>query len=268
MKKGKLQMELIATHFAFILLALASALKVPLLSHNRQPSLFLDKVTYTLLLIATFFLSFSLLLNWRDSGFVDSTQELLFLVILSSLSALLLPIIKVPLLSWMASPLLTTVLAIHLARDGERMHTSTFVNPYLSCHIAGAIAGEILAVIAAGFAIFYLGQHRLLKEKRFAHLIRKVPALDLLDDCLIVALSAGFLFLSIALISGAIFLLNSNAEDFSKWTLKLIWALSIWFWYLAALFSRIVLHVSAKKLAQMSLLGFCFLVASYFGFIF
>lgn len=143
-----------------------------------------------------------------------------------------------------------------------------FESTFLTCHIAGAIAGEGLAVVAAIIAVLYLVQNRFLKEKRFFHLLNKVPALDVLDKTLIIALAAGFLFLSIALISGAIFLLHGNAENLSKFTVKLIWALSVWIWYFAAIFSRTLLHFSTKKLAQMSLIGFCLLVGAYFGFIF
>lgn len=143
-----------------------------------------------------------------------------------------------------------------------------FEKIFLACHIAGAVAGEVLAIVAAVVAVFYLVQHRVLKEKRFVHLMHKVPALDTLDKILIVALGAGFLFLSIALVSGAIFLLHGSAENLSKFTAKLIWALSVWLWYFTAIFSRTVLHYSTKKLAQMSLLGFCLLVGAYFGFIF
>ena len=167
------------------------------------------------------------------------------------------------------SPLIMLLLAIHLGLEWSRAQfEQSLGSAYLACHITGAIAGEILAVCAAVIALFYLVQRRFLKEKRFAKLMLKIPALDLLDNLLVVTLGAGFLFLSVALLSGTVFLWHLEAQNKAALTVKLVWALTVWIWYFAALFSRVALQFSTKKLARMSLMGFILLVGAYFGFIF
>jgi ABC-type uncharacterized transport system permease subunit len=269
-KKGeRLPLELVTTHFAWVLLALASSLRLPLFIREASTGSALQKLSYRFLLCAAFCLSFSLFAKaWVKGLNEPSVYELIFTVFLvwGAVVALRLRVFSLYSFHWISVPLVTLVLAVHLIRDISRNPSS--VSNYLVCHIAGAVSGELLAIVAAIIAMLYLGQHRVLKTKHFVDLRSKVPALDLLDEFLIIALGAGFLFLSIALLSGAIFLFQSDSSEMHKWNVKLIWALTVWIWYLLALVLRLVLQVPTKRVAQMSLLGFCFLVVTYFGFLF
>ncbi len=166
-------------------------------------------------------------------------------------------------------PLIILLFAVYLAMEWYSRHSEQHLGSgFLACHIAAAIAGEMLALSAAVVALFYIVQRRFLKEKHFAKLILRLPALDLWEDLLVVSLSAGFLFLTVALLSGGIFLLHLQQDERSPFTVKLVWALSVWIWYFAAWLVRAALRFSTIKLAQMSLLGFLLLVGAYFGFIF
>ncbi len=265
-----MQIEILATHFSLVQLALASALKLPLLGKKTASENVLQRLSYVLLVIACFCLTFSFFFQWHENQILSvSLRELGFVVVFAWLGAFSLTFIRLASFRILVAPLVTTVLGVHLVLDAWRIQEQKGLESvFLACHIAGALSGEVLAVVAAVISFLYLGQHHLLKEKRFVHLMNRLPALDLLDESLIASLGAGFLFLSIALLSGGIFLSYSTADHIPKLTAKLIWALSVWFWYLLALFSRLGLHVSTKTLAQMSLLGFCLLVSAYFGFIF
>ncbi|MBI2601703.1 MAG: cytochrome c biogenesis protein CcsA [Deltaproteobacteria bacterium] len=138
---------------------------------------------------------------------------------------------------------------------------------FLICHIIGALAGELFAVLAAVLSFLYLVQVRLLKERRLDRLMFNLPALDVLERLLFISLGTGFFFLSLALLSGSIIFWQEGMQN-SALVGKLIWALVVWSWYLIALLSRFSWKVSRKTTARMSLWGFCLLGGAYFGFIF
>ena len=208
--------------------------------------------------------------RWARVGLADaSLKELAFLAVFSWGAIASLRFFRFSKIGALITSALTLLLVIHLFLDWRR--AGIFINSegsFLACHIAGALAGEIFAVIACFLSIVYLGQRRFLKEKRFAHLIRKLPALDFLEDVWIALLSTGFLFLSVALVSGVIFLFYTETDHFRDHITKLIWALVVWIWYLSALFARLVRDLPTKTLAKQSVLGFCLLLGAYFGFIF
>lgn len=263
-----LHLELIAGHFGLILLALASSLRIPLV-RGGTTNISLQKSSYALLFCASCCLSLLFFLKFRDSHVqIISLYELIFVLLLSWSLVLTLPKIKIHSYQLITIPLITCVLLVYLLREGSRSHFGeSYQSTFLVCHIACAVSGEILAVFAAFLSILYLGQRQMLKKKNFVHLMAKAPALDLLDELLTVALAAGFLFLSIALISGVIFLVQ-NEGGTHRFLPKLIWSTLVWVWYFLAILLKISLKVPTRKVAQMGLLGFCFLVASYFGFIF
>lgn len=263
--------ELISTHLSLIQFALAAVLNLPLLGSSRLASKIFPTASTFFYVSASSLLVFSLFVKYTEVSLLSSKLELSFVVAIAWLGFLALRYLKLPIFHIFLAPVITCLLLVHLTLDWRRSHASTnsfFENPFLACHIAGAVAGEILAVLAALISLAYLGQRRLLKEKRLVHLIRHLPALDFLENLLIIALGAGFLFLSVALLSGAIFLYQAPSWHYPVLVVKLVWALGVWLLYFAALFSRLLFNVSNKRLAQLSVWGFILLVGAYFGFIF
>ncbi len=263
--------DLIATHLSLIQFALAAVLNLPLLGSYRLASKFFPAASSFFYISASSLLVFSLFAKYFEASSLPSMLELSFVVVVAWLGFFALRYLKIPRIQVVLAPIMTFLLLLHLSLDWLRPHASSenfLANPFLACHIAGAVAGQFLAVIAAVISLVYLGQHRLLKEKRLAHVMRHLPALDLLENLLIITLGAGFLFLSVALLSGGIFLYQAPSWHHPVLVVKLIWALGVWLLYFAALFSRLIFNVSNKRLAQLSVWGFILLIGAYFGFIF
>ncbi|MCB9228894.1 MAG: cytochrome c biogenesis protein CcsA [Deltaproteobacteria bacterium] len=136
---------------------------------------------------------------------------------------------------------------------------------YLAFHIAGATMGQLLALLASLVAVLYLWQQRLLKKKLLEQLTSRIPALDLLETILIAVLWAGFFFLTAALISGAVYFCWYFDGSMQIYGRKITWALTVWSCYFLALLARHWFHVPFKRIAQISLIGFCLLLITFFG---
>jgi ABC-type uncharacterized transport system permease subunit len=135
----------------------------------------------------------------------------------------------------------------------------------LTMHVAPAILGQAFAIIACAVSIVYLWQQNLLKKKLLDQLPRNLPAIDRLDRILAVSLWCGFLFITLGLLSGALYAqLNPTALGLNL-PAKVIWAVLVWVWYLATLLARNVFNRPSKRIAQMSLGGFMLLLFTYFG---
>ena len=79
------------------------------------------------------------------------------------------------------------------------------------------------------------------------------------------SLWCGFLFITLGLLSGALYAqLNPTTLGLNV-PAKVIWAVLVWVWYLATLLARNVFNRPSKRIAQMSLGGFMLLLFTYFG---
>jgi len=131
-------------------------------------------------------------------------------------------------------------------------------------HIAMAIFGQAFAIIACGISILFLWQQNLLKKKLLDQLPQNLPAIDRLEGLLTGSLWAGFVFITLGLLSGALFA-QVHAVARQNLDVKIIWAILVWAWYLATLLARNVFGRPSKRIAQMALGGFLLLAVTYFG---
>lgn len=134
-------------------------------------------------------------------------------------------------------------------------------------HIVGATVGQLLALVACIVALVYLWQRNVLKKKTFNQLSRRVPALDWLEKILMGCLWTGFVFLTMALVSGIYYFFN-QAEYTAASIEKFVWASLVWLWYLATIVMRKVYSQPSRRIAHMSLVGFMLLGAAVFGLLF
>lgn len=140
---------------------------------------------------------------------------------------------------------------------------------FVAFHLAAAILGQGFALGACIVAALYLWQRRALKARLLNQLATRIPALDQMENILVACLWTGFLCLSTALVSGwlVLFPFNSGLLWWNYFE-KLVWAISVWMWYCLALVGRILVRLSGKRLAQMSVGGFVLLSFAFFGFLF
>jgi len=166
------------------------------------------------------------------------------------------------------APLSTLILLIKFfaAPDAAEPVTSTGeLSPAMMTHIALAVLGQAFAIIACAVSVLYLWQQNLLKKKLFTQLPSDTPAIDRLDRFLARALWSGFVFITLGLVSGALYVQSTSASGGIPLTAKVLWAVGVWGWYLAILLARNVFNRPSKRIAQMSLAGFVLLAMTYFG---
>lgn len=166
------------------------------------------------------------------------------------------------------SPLATLILLMQLftARGNAPVGgPGTEMSWLITTHVALAILGEAFAIIACAVSVLYLWQQNLLKKKLLDQLTQNLPAIDRLDKMLRLSLWTGFIFITLGLLSGALYTQMYTLPPELNLDSKVIWATLVWIWYLLILLARNVFNRPSKRIAQMSLAGFLLLAVSYFG---
>ena len=165
------------------------------------------------------------------------------------------------------APVCTILLLFHLFLVPGHGVSSPPPSNFANFHILMSILGEAFAICACAISMVFLIQRRALKRKQFAWLTGAITPLDKLDKALVISLWAGFLFITLGLISGAIYSQFYMPAPKSGLTGKIVWALLVWIWYLATLLARNIFNLSERRIAQMSMVGFLLLSVSFFGLI-
>jgi len=135
---------------------------------------------------------------------------------------------------------------------------------WLAVHTIFAFAGYAAFTVSFGAAVMYLIQQRFLKQKKFGALYQKLPPLDVLDDIGYRCLTLGFPFLTIAIITGAIWAETAWGTYWS-WDPKETWSLITWFVYAALLHGRLTTGWRGKKASILSIIGFFILLFTFLG---
>ena len=175
--------------------------------------------------------------------------------------------LSMPMTGTFVAPTCTAILLFYLFLTPNRMIESESYVSLASAHIFMAILGEAFAICACAISIVFLIQSRALKRKQYGWLTGSITPLDTLDRALLLSLWAGFFFITLGLISGAIYTQTANTLPKMRLTGKIIWALSVWLWYLTILLSRNIFKLSERRIAQMSMIGFLLLSISFFGLV-
>jgi len=132
----------------------------------------------------------------------------------------------------------------------------------LEIHILLSLLAYGLLSIAAGQSIILLIQTHYLKNKHPGGFIRSLPALQSMEKLLFQMIQLGFILLTLALLSGFIFLDDIFAQHLAHKTLLSIIA---WLLFAILLWGRWHFGWRGKKAVHFTLAGFIFLMLSYFG---
>lgn len=135
---------------------------------------------------------------------------------------------------------------------------------WLFIHTAFAFIGDAAFAMAFGVGIMYLIQEHYVKSKHLGGLFRRLPSLQILDDMNYRLITIGFPFLTIAIITGALWA-ESSLGTFWRWDPKEVWSLVTWFIYALVLHVRLALGWRGKKAAILSIVGFCVVLFTFFG---
>lgn len=128
-----------------------------------------------------------------------------------------------------------------------------------------------VSLIAYGFlslafcgGIMYLLQEWELKSKRFGYFYSRLPSLDSLDQLNSHCLSAGFIFLSIGIVTGSLWAYQAWG-NYWQWDPKETWSLVTWFIYLVQIHQRFAAGWRGKKAAVMAIVGFGAVIFTLWG---
>ena len=133
---------------------------------------------------------------------------------------------------------------------------------WLIAHVFTCFLGYAAFAVAFGMSLMYLFKQREVKGK--SSLLARFPKSQVLDELNHQMVMFGFLFLSIGIITGAVWA-NSAWGSYWSWDPKETWSLITWFVYATLLHARMVRGWYGKRIAYLSIIGFMAVLFTYFG---
>ena len=214
--------------------------------------------------LALFFHGGSLFMQLHSSAgltldFFNASSLIAFAVILLTLLAC----VRIPVenLLMLLFPLgcLTVLLAQFMPSGTIQPITE---QPGIRVHILLSIIAYGMLTIAVLQSLLLLLQDHQLKNKHPSGLIKNVPPLQTMESLLFGFLWAGWLLLSLSLLSGALYIDNLFAQHLVHKTILSCFA---WIVFAVLLWGRHQLGWRGHKAIRLTLAGFCLLMLAYFG---
>jgi cytochrome c-type biogenesis protein CcsB len=198
----------------------------------------------------------------------DLEQSLSFLAWLTALAGFVLIVrFRMAVMGAFIAPAVTLAAGVScFAMRGARLVLpAALKSVWLPIHVTLAFVGYSLFVLAAVVSVVYLVYESRLKAKRP---VRSrdggMPSLEKLDRINYLLLCWGFLMLSLAIVSGAIWA-DATWGHFWSWDPKESWSLVIWILYAALLESRLTVGWRGRRVAALTIVVFTVLVGSFVG---
>lgn len=178
-----------------------------------------------------------------------------FLVLISS--------IKKPLLSLFLLLLPLGILSIHsnalFSNDAE--HTVR-LSTDLATHVVLSVLAYSLLTIATLQALLLAYQNRQLKRKTLRHVIGILPPLQTMEALMFELIVAGYILLTLSIITGVIFIENIFVQQLSH---KTVFSVLSWGIYSTLIFGHLRFGWRGNQAIKWALVGFIALILAYFG---
>ncbi|MEM7447748.1 MAG: cytochrome c biogenesis protein CcsA [Myxococcota bacterium] len=123
----------------------------------------------------------------------------------------------------------------------------------LPVHIGVNILGVVAFALAAASATAYVLQERMLRQKRLGGLFERLPSLDVLDSLGFRLVLTGFPLLTVGLITGTIWVVQSESINLNA---TQGFAVMAWLMFAAVLLLRIAVGWRGRRAAIGTILGF------------
>jgi len=133
---------------------------------------------------------------------------------------------------------------------------------WLIAHVITCFIGYSAFAIAFGTSGMYLIKK--IDTDGKSSLIERLPKANILDELTYQMIMLGFLFLSIGIITGAVWA-NSAWGRYWGWDPKETWSLITWFVYATLLHAKMMRGWHGKRIAYLSIAGFAAVLFTYFG---
>ncbi len=139
-----------------------------------------------------------------------------------------------------------------------------FRSLWLTIHVGTIFVGNGIFAVAFMAAIMYLIQEHQIKKKQFGSFFSRLPSLQTLDTINHYTLIYGFPFLTLGMITGAIYA-QYALGSYWRWDPKEVWSLITWLLYATLLHERLTVGWRGRKAAVMSIIAFLVLIFTFVG---
>jgi cytochrome c-type biogenesis protein CcsB len=138
----------------------------------------------------------------------------------------------------------------------------TLKTAWLYLHVSMIVLGYTAFFLTFAAGLLYLLQERELKSRRPRAWFHSLPPLESIDDLAYKSLSIGFPFITIGIVTGAIW---ASSLWGSEWPMdpKIAWSFATWIIYLALLSARWVGGWRGRKAAYIAIVGFLAIVFTW-----
>jgi len=203
--------------------------------------------------------------NFPVANFAESISFLAWLIALIGL--MLIVRSRMTIIGAIVCPFVTvaSLAAVMTMQTTRLVLPETLRSVWLPIHVTLACLGCSMFVLASAVSLVYLVYESKLKGKRVMRPAGSdVPSLEKLDRINYRLLTWGFLLLSLAIISGAIWA-DATWGHFWNWEPVESWSLVIWILYAALLESRLTVGWRGRRAAALTIVVFTVLVGSFVG---
>jgi len=135
---------------------------------------------------------------------------------------------------------------------------------WLIAHVIACFLGYAAFAVSCGISILYIMRKNRQESEAKGGMMSMMPDTRQLDEFNYQMIFFGFLWLSIGIITGAIWA-NSAWGTYWSWDPKETWSLITWLVYAAMLHARTIQGWRGSRVAWLSLLGFGCVLFTYFG---
>jgi cytochrome c-type biogenesis protein CcsB len=163
------------------------------------------------------------------------------------------------------APLVACLLIISSAMPGAAVTVKPiFRSLWLTGHVITSFVGNGMFAVTFVAGIMYLIQERQIKKKKLGSFFTRLPSLATLDSINHYSLIWGFVFLTIGMITGAIYA-QYALGSYWRWDPKEVWSLITWLFYAALLHERLAVGWRGRRAAIMAIIGFMVLSFTFVG---
>lgn len=213
----------------------------------------------------------AMILRWKLSGHPPLTNMYEYMTLMAWMAVIVFLFIiyrfKKPIVGSFIAPVpfILMVSASMLPKEISVQLMPALQDIWLYIHVSLAAIGEGAFAVAFGVSVMYLVVEKLQNSGKGND---RMPSLDTLDTINYKSITIGFpLFTVGALFAGAIWA-NKAWGTFWGWDPKEVGSLVIWIFYVLFLHARYQKGWKGRRAAIMSIIGFAFILLSFFGNLF
>ena len=163
------------------------------------------------------------------------------------------------------APLAAVLLIVSTAMPSPEVTVNPiFRSLWLTVHVAASFVGNGMFALTFMAGVMYLIQERQIKKKKLGALYARLPSLATLDSVNHYSLIWGFPFLTLGMITGAIYA-QYALGTYWQWDPKEVWSLITWLFYAALLHERLAVGWRGRRAALMAIAGFAVLTFTFLG---